>query len=144
MSKEEQENMDSHIKEINRLINKVTAEVPEMTSTNYLSGGSGVASLTKGGSVSPGAKGGSVKMNKKKTKQELSGMCKECHGGTLIPKGYKMVRIKKERSDKNQSREPNDWVSFVRVVADKYALPYNKALAKASELRKKGVNISDL
>ena len=131
MSKEEQENMDSHIKEINRLINKVTAEVPEMTSTNYLSGGSV-------------CKGGSVKMNKKKTKQELSGMCQECHGGTLIPKGYKMVRIKKERSDKNQSREPNDWVSFVRVVADKYVLPYNKALAKASELRRKGVTISDL
>ena len=58
MSKEEQENMDSHIKEINRLINKVTAEVPEMTSSNYLSGGSGVASQ--------GARGGSVKMNKKK------------------------------------------------------------------------------
>ena len=122
MGLQEEKDMDEHIKEINRIINKVVQESPTSLSS-YLSGGS-------------------VKMNKKKTKKELN-MCQHCMGGTIVPVGFKLQKIKKERSDKNKVRDDNEWISLVKHCAETHNVPYNKALKIASEMRKKGRTMKD-
>ena len=69
------------------------------------------------------------------------GNCKNCN----IPVAgyYGGGRKRKPRSDKGKKRQPNAWHKLVKAVANEYDLPFNRALKKASQLKKQGYTYED-
>lgn len=53
------------------------------------------------------------------------------------------VKRRKKRKDTGKPRN-TEWTQFVKEVAASYAIPYNKALTVASQLKKQGTTIEDL